>query len=78
MLAVMLFSGLSTLARLEWAVSAALLVATGAVLLALSDIGLIWNRFIKTIPQARLKIRVAYHLGQVLFAAGVVAQSLVV
>ena len=68
----MVVSALWTLARPveEWPAIAALLVSGGALAFFISDAWLAWNRFIAVIPQARLQIRIAYHLGQIGLAVG--------
>lgn len=65
-----LFSGLATLARPGWPPLAALLAASGAVLFAISDIVLAWNRFVGPIARARLKTRIPYQLGVIMIVAG--------
>jgi uncharacterized membrane protein YhhN len=65
-----LLSGLSTLARDAWAPGPALLAAGGALLLVLSDLLLAWNRFVRPLDDARLRIRVTYHIGQLMLIGG--------
>ena len=55
-----------------WPSRAALSVSVGAFLFFASDGLLAWNRFVRPIPHARLKVRVLYHLGQLLLAMGIV------
>jgi uncharacterized membrane protein YhhN len=69
---LMLLSALLTLARSdsEWRPLPSLLVSAGALLFYLSDTLLGWNKFVAPLPQARLKVMVAYHLGQIGLIAG--------
>ncbi len=56
-----------------WPRSAATAVALGATLFFLSDALLGWNRFVSPLPQARLKVRILYHLGQLLLVGGILS-----
>ena len=69
-LGIMLFSGLSTLARDAWPAAPALLAAGGGVLFVISDILLAWNRFVEPVNDARLRVRVSYHIGQLMLIGG--------
>lgn len=69
-ISLMLISALFTLVRPEWPAFAALLVSAGAFLFFLSDTLLAWNRFVTPLPNARLKVRIPYHLGQITLVAG--------
>ena len=73
-ISVMLLSAMIKLNDLTWTASAALLVSLGAFLFYLSDIILAWNKFVTPIPHGRIYNIAAYHLGQILLIAGVVAQ----
>jgi len=66
----MLFSALWTLFRLDWTAPASGLAASGALLFFSSDILLALDRFDHPFPNARLWVRVTYHLGQLALAAG--------
>ena len=48
------------------------LMAAGAMLFALSDTMLGWNRFVEPIRAGRVAVHVTYHLGQVLIAVGAI------
>jgi uncharacterized membrane protein YhhN len=47
-------------------------MATGAVLFAVSDTMLGWNRFVEPISGGRVTIHVTYHLGQALIVIGAI------
>ncbi|NPA91396.1 MAG: lysoplasmalogenase [Chloroflexi bacterium] len=53
-------------------VGKALAISAGATLFLLSDTLLAWNRFVARIHQARLKVRILYHVGQILLIGGVI------
>lgn len=74
-ISLMLASAANTLTRPAWPTPAALLTAGGATLFFLSDSLLAWNRFVRLIPQGRLKVRILYHLGQILLVAGSLVAS---
>ncbi len=76
-ISLMLLSALATLIRTEWDPFAALLVSAGALLFFISDTLLAWNRFVGVLTNARLKVIVTYHLGQIGLVAGAVLQALV-
>lgn len=61
---LMVFSALLTLTREEWKMLPAWLCSAGAVLFLLSDSMLAWDRFVKPLTHARLRVMVTYHLGQ--------------
>lgn len=48
-------------------------MAAGAMLFALSDTMLGWNRFVETIKGGRVAVHVTYHLGQALITVGAIA-----
>lgn len=75
-LSLMTLSALWPWARPDWLRPTAALVGLGAVLFLASDVLLAWNRFGHPVRQARLKVRVLYHLGQILLVAGVVWQQI--
>jgi len=66
----MLFSAIWTLFRPDWTVFASGLAASGALLFFISDILLALDGFNHPFPNARLWVRVTYHLGQLALAAG--------
>jgi uncharacterized membrane protein YhhN len=71
---LMLLSALLTLNNSTWKISAAGLVAVGAVLFYFSDMLLAWVRFVKNIKNGPLTIMILYHLGQAALVAGVLLQ----
>ncbi len=73
-ISLMLLSALVTLVRPNWDTTAAVFASLGAASFFLSDTLLAWNRFVNPISQASLKVRVTYHLGQILIALGVAVQ----
>ncbi len=74
-LIVMLLSGVSTLFRDAWDLSAAWMVTIGALLFFVSDSLLGFDRFVKPFHNARLLVRITYHLGQIILIAGIVSQN---
>jgi uncharacterized membrane protein YhhN len=73
-ISLMLLSALVTLARPQWDITPAALASLGAAFFFLSDTMLAWNRFVSPISKAALKVRVTYHLGQILIAIGAATQ----
>ena len=73
---MMLFSSVLTLFRPDWILPAAGLAATGGILFFISDNLLVINRFIKPFPNARLWVRICYHLGQLGLITGVLHNAL--
>lgn len=73
-ISIMLLSAMIKLNDLTWNASAALLVSLGAFLFYISDIILAWNKFVNPITHGRIYNIAAYHLGQILLIAGIVAQ----
>jgi uncharacterized membrane protein YhhN len=69
---LMLLSALLTLNNIGWKMSAAGLVAIGAILFYFSDILLAWNNFVNPIKNGRLTNMILYHLGQAALVAGVI------
>ena len=68
---MMLFSAVMTLFRAEWGACASGLAAAGGALFFGSDFFLFFNRFVQPLANARLWVRISYHLGQLSLAAGV-------
>jgi uncharacterized membrane protein YhhN len=71
---LMLLSALLTLNNAAWKMSAAGLVALGAILFYFSDTLLAWNKFVNPIKNGRLADIILYHLGQFALVAGVLLQ----
>lgn len=68
----MLFSAAYSFLTPEWSTSEAYLVVSGALLFYISDILNAWERFVSPLENAKLKIMITYHLGQILLSVGVV------
>ena len=66
----MLFSAAYSFLTPEWSTSEAYLVVSGALLFYISDILNAWERFVPLYNNARLKIMITYHLGQILLVVG--------
>jgi uncharacterized membrane protein YhhN len=64
-ISLMVYSALMTWTRPGWSTVAALLVSIGAVLFFTSDSMLAWDRFLKPLSHARLRVMLTYHLGQI-------------
>lgn len=73
-ISVMLLSAMLKLMDISWSASAAALVSIGAFLFYISDIILAWHKFVAPIQHGRIYNIAAYHLGQILLIAGVIAQ----
>ncbi len=73
-IALMLISALMTLFRPEWSLTAAILSASGGTLFFISDTMLAVDRFVRPFKRARFWVRVSYHIGQFLLAAGALHQ----
>ena len=73
-ISVMLLSAMIKLMDLTGDANAALLVSGGAFLFYISDIILAWNKFVALIQYGRIYNIAAYHLGQIMLIAGVIAQ----
>ena len=69
---LMLISAWATWGQGDWSPRAALWASVGATLFLVSDALLAWNRFVRPISSARLKVRIAYHLGQILLVGGAI------
>lgn len=64
-ISLMVYSALMTWTRPGWSEAAALSVSIGAVLFYASDSMLAWDRFLKPLSHARLRVMSTYHLGQI-------------
>ncbi|NOT04460.1 MAG: lysoplasmalogenase [Anaerolineales bacterium] len=73
-ISIMLLSAMIKLMDITWDANAALLVSGGAFLFYISDIILAWNKFVAPIQHGRIYNIAAYHLGQIMLIAGVIAQ----
>jgi uncharacterized membrane protein YhhN len=70
----MLLAAMMKLVDIDWNSNAAILVSVGAFLFYLSDIILAWHKFVAPIQNGRIYNIGAYHLGQIILIAGVIAQ----
>lgn len=75
-ISLMVFSALMTGWRDNWPMLPAALVSAGSVLFYASDGTLAWDRFIKPLPHARLRVMVTYHLGQFGILGGALLMAL--
>lgn len=73
-ISLMLLSAMMKLTDISWNAGAAAMVSIGAFLFYISDIILVWHRFVAPLPHGRIYNIAAYHLGQILLIAGVIAQ----
>lgn len=73
-ISLMLLSAMLTLFRADWKPGAALLAAAGAGAFLISDVILAFNKFVAPVKNGRMLNIAVYHLGQIMLAAGVVAQ----
>jgi uncharacterized membrane protein YhhN len=64
-ISLMVYSALMTWYRAGWPTAAAISASLGAVLFYASDSMLAWDRFLKPLSHARLRVMVTYHLGQI-------------
>jgi len=64
-ISLMVYSAFITWHRPAWPHTAALSACIGAVLFYASDSMLAWDRFLKPLSHARLKVMTTYHLGQI-------------
>jgi uncharacterized membrane protein YhhN len=64
-ISLMVYSALMTWTRPGWSLVSAIFVSVGAVLFYASDSMLAWDRFLEPLPNARLRVMVTYHLGQI-------------
>jgi uncharacterized membrane protein YhhN len=69
-ISAMLISALVTLSRPDWAPRDSVLIACGGMFFYISDAVLSLNRFASPISNARLWVRISYHIGQVLLVCG--------
>jgi len=69
-ISLMVLSACLSLIKEDWNAGPALLVSGGAVLFFLSDTLFAWNRFVSSLPNSNLKVRVTYHSGQLLIVLG--------
>jgi len=74
-ISLMFLFALWTLFRADWPIDGALLAACGALLFYFSDLLLAYDRFVRPVREARLMVRITYHLGQLALSAGVVLFS---
>lgn len=72
----MLYTAFLSLPTSGWHWIHSYLISGGALALVISDLILARNRFFQPIPQAKLKIRVSYHLGQLAIVVGAVLHYL--
>lgn len=73
-ISIMLLSAMIKLMDISWEAGAAVLVSSGAFLFYISDIILAWNKFVTPIQHGRIYNIAAYHIGQIMLIAGVIAQ----
>lgn len=69
-ISLMLISALLTLTSNHWENYRALLVSGGALLLFISSIWSMWDRFVEPLKFSRLQISVSFHLAQCLLCLG--------
>lgn len=75
-ISLMLLSALATLVRTEWKAFPSLWISLGALLFFISDATLAWNKFVVPLPYARLRVIIAYHIGQIAIVLGAVLHYL--
>ena len=75
-ISVMVYSALMTLTRPGWSIPAAISASVGALLFYSSDSMLAWDRFLKPLSHARLRVMVTYHLGQIGMILGAILYTL--
>jgi uncharacterized membrane protein YhhN len=73
-ISLMLLSAMMKLNDITWTANAGALVSVGAFLFYVSDIILAWHKFVAPIQNGRIYNIGAYHLGQIILIAGVIAQ----
>jgi uncharacterized membrane protein YhhN len=73
-ISLMLLSAMMKMTDITWNANAATLVGVGAFLFYVSDIILAWHKFVAPIQYGRIYNIGAYHLGQIMLIAGVIAQ----
>lgn len=69
----MLWSALGTLLRPSWLAPGAPWIALGGLAFFASDVSLVWDRFVGTIPGRRVTTHMLYHAAQLALAGGVIA-----
>jgi alkenylglycerophosphocholine/alkenylglycerophosphoethanolamine hydrolase len=75
-ISLMVYSALMTLTRPGWSIAAAISASVGALLFYASDSMLAWDRFLKPLTHARLRVMVTYHLGQAGILLGAIFYAL--
>jgi uncharacterized membrane protein YhhN len=70
---LMVYSALNTLLRPDWQSSAAVLISLGAGFFLFSDVFLAYDHFIQPFKNARLIVRITYHLGQIAIISAALA-----
>jgi len=73
-ISLMLLSAMMKMTDFTWNANAATLVGVGAFLFYVSDILLAWHKFVAPIKNGRIYNIAAYHLGQIILIAGVIAR----
>ena len=73
-ISLMLLSAMMKMTDFTWNANAATLVGVGAFLFYVSDIILAWHKFVAPIKNGRIYNIAAYHLGQIILIAGVIAR----
>jgi uncharacterized membrane protein YhhN len=71
-ISIMVLCALNTLWLDNWTPTSAIWLSAGALLFFCSDSILSWNRFVRPISFGRLKLTVAYHLGQIALIIGAI------
>lgn len=74
-ISLMVLSATSTIWRLDWSFVPASLTSIGALSFFTSDLVLGWNRFVNPIMNARLKLTILYHVGQIALIVGVITNT---
>jgi uncharacterized membrane protein YhhN len=74
-ISLMVYSALMTWTRAGWSTISALTVSVGAILFYASDSMLAWDRFLKPLSHARLRVMVTYHLGQMGIILGAILHA---
>lgn len=75
-ISLMVYSALMTWYREDWPSNAAIAVSLGAVLFFASDSMLAWDRFLRPLSHARLRVMLTYHLGQIGIIMGAMLYTL--
>jgi len=74
-ISLMVLSATSTIWRTDWSMIPAILTSIGAISFFTSDLVLGWNRFVHPIMNARLKLTILYHVGQIALIIGVITNN---